>query len=322
MKTNISKINLNNSKSKTNINKTKIKKFLIGNNGDGLLQKLVIYAFLIIVSFVFLYPLLYMISYSLKSIEDIINPLINWVPSKFYTQNYDQAIKVLSFVPSLITTIYVSCIPAIIQMIVCSIIGYGFARFEFVGKNFIFALVLATFIIPPQITMIPQYLMYKDLGILGSLLAYILPALFGQGIRSSIFILIFYQFYKQLPKALEEAAEVDGAGYFAIFFKIAIPSAIPAYIIAFLFSLVWYWNETYLATMYFGTSIQTLPMKLGRFAATFKDLYPQTTNTGQTINEAIEMAGTCLNIFPLLIIYFFTQRWFVESVDRSGITGE
>lgn len=308
-------------KYKKKITKYTIRKAFLGNNGDGLIQKIFIYAFIIIVGFVFLFPLLHMISYSFMSAADLVNPLVKWMPSSFYPENFQKAFKILDYTKSLLVTIAVSMIPALIQTIVCSLIGYGLARFKFAGRNVIFAFVLATFIIPPQITMIPQFLMYKDLNILNSLNSYILPAIFGQGMKSAIFILIFFQFFSQVPKSLEEAAEVDGAGYLRIFFKIAIPTAMPGYLISFLLSTVWYWNETYMASMYFGSVIQTLPMKLAAFVATFNKMYPSAEG-GTTVNEAIKMAGTCLSLLPLLILYFITQRWFIEGIDKSGITGE
>jgi len=305
---------------KLNINTSKLLKIKYGEK----IEILAVYFFLILIGFVFLYPIIYMISYSLMDTKDLINPLIKWIPSKLYLGNFVEANKVLEFFPSLIKTLYVTIIPSVLQTIAASVIGYGFARFKFPFKNILLALVVATFIIPPQVTMIPQFLMYKNLGLIGSVLSYILPAILGQGIKSAIFILIFYQFFKMLPKSLEEAAQIDGAGYLRIFFTIAVPSAIPAYVISFLFSFVWYWNETTLAALYFGDVIKTLPLQLQNFAATFQKLYPVDPNgqTGKNLNEAINMAGTFLNILPLLIIYFFTQRWFVESIDRTGITGE
>ena len=155
--------------------------------------------------------------------------------------------------------------------------------------------------------------------------AFVLPALFGQGIRSAIFIMIFYQFFNMIPKALDEAAEIDGASPFKIFYRIALPLALPAIIVAFLFSFVWYWNETYLTSLYMS-SARTLPIQLSRFAASFREMFPESFQPDagfvDTLNEAIYMAGTLISILPLLIFYFILQRWFVEGVDRSGITGE
>ena len=283
----------------------------------------VIYTFLIVIGFVFLFPLLKMISMSLMTQEDLVNPLVNWLPYTFSTDNYERAMKVLGYGKTLGTTIVVSVLPALLQTFTCSLVGYGLARYSFKGKNIVFGMVLATFIIPSQITMIPQFLMYKDLGILYSLKAYLLPAVMGQGFKSAIFILIFFNFYKQMPISLIEAAEVDGGNQATVFFNIAVPIAKPGFLISFLLSTVWYWNETYLGSLYFGSEIKTLPIKLESFVATFNQLVSASEAAGGvSANEAIQMAGTFLVIVPLVIMYAFTQKWFVEGIDKSGITGE
>jgi multiple sugar transport system permease protein len=303
---------------------TKAKRILLGMQGtDGLLFKLLIYTLLIGIGFVYLFPLLTMGSYSFKSLDDILNPIVNWIPTEFYLGNYEKANNVMKFFKTLFETLYVTALPSIAQTAVAAVVGYGFARFQFRGKNILLVLVLATFIIPPQVTMIPRYVLFNDLGILGSIQAFLFPAILGQGINSAIFILIFYQFFRMVPKALEEAAQLDGAGHFRIFFTIAIPLAAPAFIISFLFSFVWYWNETYLAALYFGDSLTTLPLQLEKFVATYERMFPVVEGIeGNHLNEGIKMAGTMLTIVPLLVVYFITQRWFVEGVDRSGITGE
>ena len=214
----------------------------------------------------------------------------------------------------------------------CSVIGYGLARYNFPGKYLIFGLILATFIIPAQSTVIPQMLTYQsikvgDHNLLGSIWVLILPAFFGQGFSSAIFILIFYQTFLSLPKVLEEAARLDGASDFEIFWRIGLPSAIPAFIVSIIFSIVWYWNETYRTVIFLddghGGGLQTLPMQLSRFAQAYENMYPPgVVNVLDRINEAVKLSGTFLNILPLLLMYFVLQRWFVESVERSGITGE
>lgn len=305
----------------------KAKRILLGMSGtDGLLLKIFIYGLLIGLGFVFLYPLLHMISFSFQSLDDLLNSIVNWIPTSLYVENFTRAFGVLNFWPTLLQTIYVAVLPSILQTAVASIVGYGFARFEFKGKKILLALVLVTFIVPSQVLIIPRYILFNNLNMLDSIAAYVLPAIFGQGINSAIFILIFYQTFRSIPKSLEEAAQLDGAGHFKIFFTIAIPMAAAAYIISFLFSVVWYWNETFLASIYFGGSLTTLPLQLQRFTAAFEQMAQAQGQDGagvvSNINEGIEMAGTLLSILPLLIIYFVTQRWFVESVDRSGITGE
>ncbi|QAV32642.1 multiple sugar transport system permease protein [Fervidobacterium changbaicum] len=283
-----------------------------------------VYFLLLLVGFVFVYPIIYMVSYSLMDTSDLVNPLVKWIPTKLYTGNYKDAVKVLDYAKTLTQTIIISTIPALLQTISASVVGYGFSRFNFPGKNIMFAAAVATFILPPQVTMIPQFLMFKDLNLLGTLWSLILPATFTQGIRSAIFIIIFYQFFNMFPKSLEEAAKIDGASTLTIFYRIVAPSALPAYLISFLFSLVWYWNDTVITALYLGEKWTTLPLQLQRFEDMFRRVYQSIpgVTTGRTLNEAIVMAGTLLTILPLLLIYFFAQDWFVESIDRTGITGE
>ncbi|CAM3797164.1 MULTISPECIES: carbohydrate ABC transporter permease [Paenibacillus] len=302
----------------------KTKRVLWGFTGEGIVYKLAVYFLLSLIGFVYLYPLFYMVTYSFMDTEDLINPLITYIPSGFYMDNFAKAAEVMDFLNTLWQNVLASFVPAVVQTVSAAVIGYGFARFRIPGKSVLFALVLATFIIPPQITMIPQFLMFKDLGLIGSIFSYIIPAAFGQGIKSGLFILIFYQFFRSIPKSLEEAAQIDGAGAYKIFAVICVPMAVPAFIISFLFSMVWYWNETLLAALYLGDKLTTLPLELQNFAVTYQKVFPADPNaqTGRSLNEAINMAGTFLNIIPLLIVYFFTQRWFVESIERSGITGE
>ena len=243
----------------------KIKKRMLGS--DGFLVKLYLYLTLIGVGFVFLFPLIYMISFSFKSLEDLLNFTVNLVPTSLYLGNYQRYFEVVNFFPRLLETTYIAVVPSLLQTLVAAIIGYGFARFNFLGKKLLLALVLATFIIPPQVLVIPRHILFNDLGILESIMAYALPAAFGQGINSAIFILIFYQTFRLIPKALEEAAQLDGAGHLRIFFSIGVPLAGSAAIVSFLFSFVWYWNETFLAAIYFRDALTTLPLQLQRFVA-------------------------------------------------------
>jgi multiple sugar transport system permease protein len=302
----------------------KIRGFLLGTRDRyGLIFTILVYVLLLAIGFVYLYPLLFMLITSLKSPTDLLNPMVQWIPSELYFGNYDKAYRVLDYPSTLLSSAMVSIIPSLIQTIVCSIIGYGLARYEFRGKHLLFALILATFIIPPQNTVIPQMLTYRKLGLLGSIWALILPALGGQGFRSAIFILIFYQTFLSLPKVLEEAARLDGASDLKVFLRIAVPAAVPAYIVSIIFSIVWYWNETYLTVIFLEGGIQTLPMQLSKFVQAYENLYPPgTVNIFDRLNEAVKLSGTFLNILPLLLMYFVLQKWFVESVERSGITGE
>ncbi|MBN1954573.1 MAG: carbohydrate ABC transporter permease [Anaerolineae bacterium] len=302
----------------------KVRGLLLGTRARyGLVFTVLVYVLLIVIGFVYLFPLLFMLITSLKSPGDLLNPMVQWVPSELYVGNYVKAFRVLDYPSTLLSSILVSVVPSVIQTIVCSLVGYGLARYRFPGKHLIFALILATFIIPPQNTIIPQMLTYRQLGLLGTIWAMILPALGGQGFRSAVFILIFYQAFLSLPQVLEEAARLDGASEMTIFARIAVPAAIPAYIVSVIFSTVWYWNETYLTVVFLEGGIQTLPMQLSKFVQAYENLYPPgTVNILDRLNEAVKLSGTFLNILPLLLIYFVLQRWFVESVERTGIAGE
>lgn len=298
--------------------------FLFGSRTSyGALFTTALYLLLIAIGFVYLYPLLFMFVTSLKSPADLLNPMVQWVPTEFYTGNYTKAFRVLDYPQTLWSSITISVVPSVIQAAVCSVIGYGLARYRFLGKNLIFALILATFIIPAQNTVIPQMLTYRNLGLLGHISALILPASVGQGFNSAIFILIFYQTFLSLPKVLEEAARLDGASDLEIFVRIGLPAAVPAFVISIIFSTVWYWNETYLTVIFLEGGIQSLPMQLSKFVQAYENLYPPgVVNIFDRLNEAVKLGGTFLNILPLLMMYFIMQKWFVESVERSGITGE
>lgn len=309
--------------------KDAFRRFMLGSKDkEGAGKQFFVYLLLICIGFVYLYPLLYMVTKSFMSVSDLLDSSINWIPSQLFAENYTNAAKAMDFWKSFQASVIVAGVPTIINVIICSAVGYGFARYNFKGKTVMMGLLLFSFIVPPQITMMPTYVLYNNLGILNSIKAFIIPAIFGQGLKSPIFILIFYQFFRQVPKALIEAAKIDGAGHFKSFAKIAIPSAGPAILVVFLFSFVWYWNESYLTQLYVvGAFAQNSPWETLMVALkSFNDSYGTTSSVAgsqmMNLNECIKMAATMLSILPLLIMYFVLQRNFVESVDRTGITGE
>lgn len=298
----------------------KAKHRLLGKNlSDGILGRFFIYALLIIIGFIYVYPLIKMFTYSIKDLDDLVNPIVQWIPTKIYLENYVTSFIVLDYWKTLLFSLAVTLIPAILQTITCSLAGYGLAKFKVKGKIIIFAIVLITYLVPTQVYMIPRYVLFDKFGILETAWSIILPATFGQGLSSAIFILIFYQFFKMQPIALDESAEIDGANHYQIFMRIGVPLAAPAYITSFLFSFVWYWNETYISSLFIGSDLYTLQLKLLNFSSQFG----MTSGlTQQAVNEAIKYSATILIILPVLIVYLVMQRWFVEGVDRTGITGE
>lgn len=296
--------------------------FLGGGDKKGFVQCFVSYALLILFGFVYVYPMLYMIGYSLMSPEDVVSPMVNYLPTSWYFENYTEASKVLKFFPTLLETLLVSIVPSLFQTLSCGLAAYGLARFKFPGKKLLFGFIILTFIIPSQLTMMPQLLIYSNLKMTDSIMAFIVPAALGQGIKSAVFILIFYQFFRGIPDSVVEAAKIDGANAFQVFVRIGIPAAVPAILLSFLLSVVWYYNETVLSSIYFGGTLTTLPLELAKFQAGYEAMFGTVATTGKSPNEAIYMAGTVLTILPLLVIYFFTQRFFIDGIDKAGITGE
>ncbi len=280
------------------------------------------YIMLLALSFAYIYPLIYMNIVSLMDVSDLVNPSITWIPTELYFGNYRQATEVLNLSKTIPITLFMSVIPAVFQTISTGLAGYGLARYNFPGRKLVIALIVLTFFIPAQITMIPKYLLFSKLGLLNTPLCTFLPALFGQGINSSIFILIFYQFFDSYPLSLDEAAKLDGASDLQIFIKIALPVSVPAVIISMLFSFVWYWNETYITSLFCGTGWQTMPMALENFSFAFAQRYPASPGSiSNQLSEGITMAATNISILPLVIFYLILQKHFVESVDKSGIAG-
>ncbi|MFA7075767.1 MAG: carbohydrate ABC transporter permease [Candidatus Izemoplasmatales bacterium] len=313
--------------------KMKIKRVLFGRNEkSGLLFKIGLYVLLIGISFIFLYPLLAMFAKSLMTLEDLVNSSVSWIPRSPTFKNYDTAFVWMKFFSALWDSIQVSIYPTIATILSSSLIGYGFARFKFPLKKLLMGVMIAMFLIPSVLTYIPTTVLYKDLSILGirldimdSIKAFYVPALFGNGIRQTIFILIFYQFFKMIPDELFEAAEVDGSTTLRTFITIGIPLAAPAFLICSLYSFVWYWNETALARLYFGSDYTTLPMALDSFIATYSSMYAQGNvsmdSVSSTYNIGVQYAMTLISIVPLLLVYLVAQKWFVEGVDRAGIAG-
>ncbi len=313
--------------------KDKFKKALLGGaEKRGFALSTVMYTLLIAIAFIYLYPVLYMLSTSVMSKADLLDASAKWIPSSLTWKNYNDAILTMDYWNSLLKNLYIAAVPTLAQVFICSMVGYGFARYNFPLKTFWMGVLLLSFLLPPQTIMMPNYILFSRLKLMdGTIKPFLVMALLGQGFKSVLCILIFYNFHKQVPQSLVEAAEIDGAGHIGAYFRIAIPLSAAAIIVVVLFSVVWYWNETYLVNVYLGYAnsraggLTTLMLELQRFETTYETTFAYRTasvTSTDRINDAIRMAGTMLAIAPLMIMYFFLQKQFVESVDKAGITGE
>jgi len=284
-------------------------------------------------SYVLLRPVLFMLSTALKSREDLIDPTVVWIPKHPTLENFILALKSLNYFNAFKNSLITSIIPALFNVIACSMIGYGLARFKFKERELIFALILFTLIVPPQVLLIPLYVFYQRFDILGiirlikgeplnllnSYYPIILPTILGGGLRSGLFIYIFRQFFSGMSKELEEAAYVDGASPFQTYLRIFIPNSIPAIVTVFLFSVVWHWNDVFEPSVFIGDFDKyTLSLNLANIRSII-------TGGTQIFDPLLilppQYAGAILVILPMLIFYIFTQRFFVESVERTGIIG-
>ncbi len=299
------------------------KKFLGTDAKGGIIINILVYFLLIVFGFVFLYPLLFMMITSVKTMEGIADSSVKWVPTQIaLIGNYSYAMEQLNYGRTLFNSIVVAALPSAISTVICCLTGYGFARFDFPGKKIWFALLLASFLLPGYLLSIPRFAWYSNLGLVGTLWTYIIPSTLGQGLNSVIFILLFWSNFKQLPKQLEESARLDGATPLTVFFKIALPLAFSTIVTVFIFSVVWYWNDTANATLYLSTGEQTwvtLPLMVDQYEA-FIASFVQ--GEAAKVYNGYKMACIMLTIIPLLILYFSLQRFFVESVEKSGIAGE
>jgi len=297
----------------------------------GIIGKITIYAVLILISYQFIYPILRMISFAMMSESDIMNPSVTWIPRGFTFNNLRLAAQTLNLSQTLTGSLMFTTVLAVSQTFVSALTGFAFARFEFPGKKFWFLMVLMTFIIPAPVVIIPRIMMFTSIQeswgpqMIGTPIPQVMMALFGQGVYSTVLILISYNFTRMIPRSLDEAAAIDGANPFQIFVHIVLRLSVSTILVIFLFSFVWNWNETYLTATFLRGRLPLLPQRLAMFDEMFSS-YGQGGGSSQDpqfrLNEAYKMAGTLISILPLLITYLFVQRHFIRGIENAGITGE
>jgi len=301
-----------------------------------IISKIVIYIFLLTIAYVFLFPILKMISISFMQSSDLVNPEVIWFPKVFKFSNYAVAWRVLNGSVSLFNSIKYSFLLAFFQTVISALTGFAFARYEFKGKKVLYTILLLSFIIPVPILLITQFNMfvsfYQSIGWTGigkGLNTYdsqLIMAFFGQGVNSAILIMIFVNFFKLIPNDLYEAGKIDGANPVQLFWHITIRLSLSTIVVVFLFSYVWNWNETYVTNMLVGDGIELFTNQLGKFDSLFgtraSDPTRPDAGDGMQLVESFKMAATVISVLPLLLIYFLGQKSFVQGIEKTGITGE
>lgn len=289
-----------------------------------------IFRFLILfgLCFIILYPLIFMVSTAFRPSEQMTDPSIVWLPKSCTFKNVTDVWGVMKMNTTVVNTVRLNLIASCLQVVTCSLTGYGFARFKFKGKGLLFAIVIFMIIVPPQITSIPLFMQLRfpfgltigKSGLIDSAWSMYLPALFANGIKAGLFIFIFRQFFRGLPKELEDAAYLDGCGPLKTYITVMVPNAKSSFLTVFLFSIVWYWNDFYVTSSFFQQNT-TVAMELKNLDANLKlQLF---NNSNVDIRQIIVWleAGCILSIAPLLVMYVFLQRYFIEGVERSGLVG-
>lgn len=286
--------------------------------------------------FLILQPILNKISISFMAEEDLYNAMVIAIPENFTTGNYKLAAQFMDYAKTLGNTFLVSLTIAVLQIAVCTIVGYGFARFEFPFKKFWFACVILMIVIPPQTLSTSLYLHFRFFDVLGifklltgeainlrgSALPYYLMSAGCMGLKNGLYIFMIRQFFRNIPKELEEAAYVDGCGTLKTFIRIMLPDAKPILTSCFLFAFVWQWTDGFYTRMFLG-NVKMLSMQLSMIGERLSQyiIYQLNDAAGASVGytNCIVATGTLMVIMPLLVLYLFAQKGFVESISGTGI---
>lgn len=290
------------------------------------------------ICFTILKPLILKVCVSFMSESDLYDASVKYVAKNFTLNNYLLALDGMDYFPVLLRTTLLSAGVALVQLVACLLTAYGFARFRFPFKKLLFACVIFTLIVPPQVIMLPLFMKYRFFDIFGIFEAvtgstvnlidtywpFFIQACTTMGVRNGLYIYMLRQFFKGMPKELEEAAYVDGCGKLRTFVQIMMPSAIPMMVTVFLFGFVWQWTDSFYTSLYLNQT-QVMSTALSSLAV---NVYSQYEGYGGTMSfispgyvSMINNTGTVLTIIPLVLLYVICQRYFVEGIERSGIVG-
>jgi ABC-type glycerol-3-phosphate transport system permease component len=301
------------------------------NSVKNFLVNLLRAAILIGVGYVILSPVIGIIVNSISSNKDAYNPMVFVLPQFPTLERYALAIERMNYFPTMFRDLLYTLTLTALQLLVCSMVGYGFARFDFPLKKLLFGCVVVMIVIPAHTIMLPLYMTFKSFdpfgivsaikgtpGIMGTVVPMYIMTLLGCGVRSGLYIYIFNQFFRGLPKEIEEAALVDGCGVWYTYFRIMLINAMPAVITVAVFSIVWQFNDTFYAKLFLISEDVVISKKISSLQAVIANV-DKILDT--TIQELYLDAGIVLIILPILIIYLVLQKYFIEGVERSGIVG-
>lgn len=258
-------------------------------------------------SALFTIPLLWTLSTSLKTQEEIAQDPTRFVPAAPTLSNFPQAWSALPFANFVENTVFVTLLATFGTVLSSSLVAYGFARFNFRGRDLLFYTMLATMMLPGQVTMIPVFMVWRSLGAIDTFFPLIVPAYLGGG-AFNIFLL--RQFFMSIPRELDEAMLIDGAGYLSIWWKLILPLSTPAITTIVVFSFIGNW-DSFDGPLIYLNSPENYTVSIG--LRMFQDTYG--TNMGQL------MAASLIHILPTVLIFLFAQRFFVKGIAIGGFGG-
>lgn len=296
----------------------------MGKRVWSLLRFLILFGF----GFIIMYPLIYMISCTFRERGDMNDPTVIWLPRHLTLSVLKETVQAMDFGRTLRNTVVLNLVCSVLQVFSCALTGYGFARFDFKGKKILFCIVIMMILVPAQIISLPLFFRFRFFGIRGvatvnlidNMLSMYLPALTANGIRSGLMILIFRQFFRALPRELEDAACIDGCGPFMTFVRVMLPNAASSVLTVFLFSIVWYWNDYYISTMFFHNTKTVATMLYNLDNELKMRLFGDASiQVGERERIVWNQAGCLVSIAPILLIYIFLQKRFTEGIERSGL---
>ena len=265
-----------------------------------------IYLILIIAAIVCLFPFLWMMSTSFKSMSEVYRLPPTFIPLKPTLENYSAGWNYADFTTFTKNTLFVAITATIGTVLSSSFVAYGFSRYRSKLSGLLTTVLLGTIMLPPQVTLIPQYLLFNKFGWIDTYWPLIVPAWVGGGAFN---IFLFMQFFKTLPKELDEAAIIDGANSFQIYTKIMLPATKPIVLAVGVMSLVYNWKNFFIPLVYLNSqSKYTIAIGLQFFKSAYGN-----------VQIGMMMAVSLVTILPVLVIFFFAQKYFIQGIKMSGL---
>lgn len=273
----------------------------------ALFFRLLWYIIMILVSLVFCFPVLYLIFTGFKTPQETVAFPPTLIPKKWTLSAYEEGLSSGIFSKYLLNSIFVSGMVVIGTVSSAALVGFGFARLRSRMKNFLFMLVLATMMIPSSVTLIPVYSIYSKIEWIDTYLPLIVPAFTGGGAFS---IFLIKQFFEAIPNELVESSKIDGAGWFTIFWKMFLPNSKPVLLVVIIFAFVNSWND-FFAPLIFLINPEKFTVAIG--LNTFRNSY------GAAMDIAPLMAMATLSVLPILLLFVFAQKYFVQGITTTGL---